>query len=84
MRVISQKSLGYTSDIPYEQVSIEVRANNIYVLCDATGGSGRLIACYSTPEKAEKALEMLWDAESSFDVFVFRFPEDSEVRHEID
>ena len=87
MRVISQKGIGYTLDIPYEQVSVEARGSTIY-LNSSTGTNARVIASYSTPEKAEKAMESLWEKYEEIHCWnayfyslpsVFRFPEDSEV-----
>ena len=66
MRVISQKGMPVMTDIPYEKVVISqsmIEPNKI-VAWDFFGGEGNIIlmAEYSTPEKAEKAMQMLHEA----------------------
>ena len=59
MRVISQ---GGKIDVPYEQISIEVRDNEIWCGYNATLGKdciAKRFAIYSTEEKAEKAMQKL-------------------------
>ena len=66
MRVISQKGMPVMTDIPYEKVVISqsmIEPNKI-VAWDFFGGEDNIIlmAEYSTPEKAEKAMQMLHEA----------------------
>ena len=86
MRIISQKGIEPMVDLPYEQTMLVVRENFIFatIFCKAD----MLIANYSTPEKAEKAMESLWEKYEEIHCWnayfyslpsVFRFPEDSEV-----
>lgn len=63
MRVISQKGMPVMTDIPYEKVAISqsmIEPNKI-VAWDFFSGEDNIIlmAEYSTPEKAEKAMRML-------------------------
>ena len=63
MRVISQKGMPVMTDIPYEKVAISqsmIEPNKI-VAWDFFGGEDNIIlmAEYSTPEKAEKAMQKL-------------------------
>lgn len=62
MRVISQKGLDYTLDLPYEEISVEQKENEIWAGYSSTlsrSQVGKLLARYSTTEKAVKAMEML-------------------------
>lgn len=77
MRVISQKGIEPMVDLPYEQTMLVVREN--FIFATIFGKADMLIAKYFTPEKAEKVMEKLLDAQDDFNIFVFRFPEDSEV-----
>ena len=59
MRVISQDG---NIDVPYEQISIEVRDNEIWCGYNVTLEKhcvGKRFAIYSTEEKAEKAMQKL-------------------------
>ena len=59
MRVISQNGM---IDVPYEQISIEVRENEIWCGYNATLEKhcvGKQFATYSTKEKAKKAMQKL-------------------------
>lgn len=63
MRIISQKGMPVMTDIPYEKVAISqsmIEPNKI-VAWDFFGGEDNIIlmAKYSTPEKAEKAMQKL-------------------------
>ena len=63
MRIISQKGMPVITDIPYEKVVISqsmIEPNKI-VAWDFFGGEDTIIlmAEYSTPEKAEKAMQKL-------------------------
>lgn len=89
MRVISQKGIEPTVDLPYEQATLTV--NGKFISAIVCGGTNLLIANYSTPEKAQAALESInkscpcyvvkdgKETLSSMKCEVFRFPEDSEV-----
>ena len=66
MRIISQKGMPVMTDIPYEKVAISqsmIEPNKI-VAWDFFGGEDNIIlmAKYSTPEKAERAMQMLHEA----------------------
>lgn len=66
MRVISQKGMPVMTDIPYEKVVISqsmIEPNEI-VAWDFFSGEDTIIlmAEYSTPEKAEKAMQKLHEA----------------------
>ena len=56
MRLISQDG---TIDVPYEMSSIRNDDNTIILCMVGETGKGSVIARYSTPEKAQKAMEML-------------------------
>lgn len=59
MRIISQDGM---IDVPYEQISIEQRINEIWCGYSSTMSShciGKLFAKYSDESKARKAMEML-------------------------
>ena len=61
MRIISQDGM---IDVPYEQVSIEQRENEIWCGYSSTMEKhciGKLFAKYSTEENAKKAVETLRD-----------------------
>ena len=84
------------TDIPYEKVVISqsmIEPNKI-VAWDFFGGEDNIIlmAEYSAPEKAEKAMqklhdryEYIWECANGFGVYhkidtvVFRFPQDDEL-----
>lgn len=63
MRILSQEGLHEgIIDVPYEQVSIEQKENEIW--CGYSSAmdrhcEGKCLAKYSTEEKARKAMEML-------------------------
>ena len=92
MRVISQ---GGKIDVPYEQISIEVRDNEIWCGYNATLGKdciAKRFAIYSTEEKAEKAMQKLhenyaysWKLEHGLQTYygdepvVFCFPREDEI-----
>ncbi len=60
MRIISQKGIEPMVDLPYEQVALEADSCLIQAYF---GNMGRkIVARYSTPEKAEKAIEELHKA----------------------
>lgn len=62
MRIISQDEM---IDVPYEQISLELRENEIWCAYSMTLQrycAGKLFAKYSTEAKARKAMEMLREA----------------------
>lgn len=63
MRILSQTGIHEgIIDVPYEQISIEQRENEIWCGYFATLDKhcvGKCFAKYSTAEKAQKAMEML-------------------------
>lgn len=76
MRVISQKGMPVMTDIPYEKVVISqsmIEPNKI-VAWDFFGGEDNIIlmAEYSTPEKAEKAMQKLHEAYAPEPLFIHK------------
>lgn len=85
MRVISQDG---TIDLPYEQVIIQCFKKNIYFLNKNLIGveqliCDRVVAKYSTEEKAKKAMEMLRKEYQKYAsqnyMKVFQFPAEEEL-----
>lgn len=85
MRVISQDG---TIDLPYEQVIIQCFKKNIYFLNKNLIGveqliCDRVVAKYSTEEKAKKAMELLrnkyMEYTSTNYLKVFQFPAEEEL-----
>lgn len=80
MRVISQDRM---IDVPYGQISVERRENEIWCGYSSTMTehcTGKLFAKYSTEEKSIRAMEMLHDEWRDYgDCGMFTFPEDSEL-----
>lgn len=72
MRILSQTGLHEgIIDVPYEQVSIEQKGNEIWLGYFATLDKhcvGKCFATYSTVEKAQKAMEMLREKYSNYQV----------------
>ena len=56
MRVISQNN---QIDVPYEMTSFHVSDNIVGMNMVGDTGKGSIMAVYSTPEKAEKAMQKL-------------------------
>lgn len=56
MRVISQNN---QIDVPYEMTSFHVSDNIVRMNMVGDTGKGSIMAVYSTPEKAEKAMQKL-------------------------
>lgn len=72
MRVISQDG---NIDVPYEQISIEVRDNEIWCGYNATLGKdciAKRFAIYSTEEKAEKSMQKLHEAYAPEPLFIHK------------
>lgn len=92
MRVISQNG---EFDFPYEQIVVQRNENIIYARLVAVDKAKNVLGVYETPEKAEKAMEMLqkvYEDSCKIEAYipgetpymmvnnlVFRFPQDSEV-----
>lgn len=93
MRVISQKGMPVIIDLPYERIAVSQsykEPNNIIGFdLKAKDDDVFYLATYSTPEKAEKAMQKLhnkysylWRAEhgieycSTSESAVFQFPQD--------
>ncbi|POP31674.1 hypothetical protein C3B58_15370 [Lactonifactor longoviformis] len=89
MRVISQNRIF---DFPYEQIVVHQDECVIYARLVYESKVMATLGQYSSPEKAEKAMEMLmeaclrvWDIEcgnisvTKKDSCIFQFPEDDEV-----
>ena len=96
MRVISQKGIPVIIDIPYEKVAISqlMTDPSKIIAWDVLAADDDIIlmAKYSTPEKAEKAMQMLhdnyaynWKLEHGLQTYygdepiVFRFPAEDEL-----
>lgn len=95
MRILSQDGLhDGIIDVPYEQVSLEQRKNEIWCGYSSTMDNhcvGKLFAKYSTEARARKAMELLHkkylevtiypfsDKSSTVKPKVFRFPSDDEI-----
>lgn len=66
MRILSQDG---TIDVPYEN-SMVFRNDEyiLYLICGSDAGKvvGRLLARYSTPEKAQKAMKMLRESYNNY------------------
>lgn len=90
MRVISQNR---EFDFPYEQIVVQRNENILYARLTSDSKARNVLGEYNTPEKAEKAMEMLqdscvriWDIEcgnvsvTKQDSCVFQMPQDSEVQ----
>ena len=81
MRLISQDEIN---DVPYEEVSIERKENEIWCGYSSTLSkycTGKLFAKYSTEDKAIKAMEMLHDEWRDYgECGIFYFPKDEEIK----
>lgn len=64
MRVISQNG---TIDIPYEMTAFHLAGGMIHMNMVGDTGKGTLMAQYETPEKAEKAMEILRESYNSIE-----------------
>lgn len=97
MRILSQDGLHEgIIDVPYEQVSIEQKQNEIWAGYSFTMQEhcvGKCFAKYSTAEKAQKAMKLLHEKYKKYnhylcdiDDFVppklFQFPSDDETKVE--
>ena len=84
MRIISQKGMPVIIDLPYESIAVSQsykEPNNIIGFdLKAKDDDVFYLATYSTPEKAEKAMQKLHNYyhERSVGV-VFRFPQEDEI-----
>ena len=56
MRIVSQNG---KIDVPYEMTALHATDNHIRMCMIGDTGKGSLLAEYSSPEKTEKAMEML-------------------------
>jgi len=56
MRIVSQNGL---IDIPYEMTALHATDNHIRMCMAGDTGKGSLLAEYSSPDKTQKAIEML-------------------------
>ena len=74
MRVISQDGM---IDVPYEQITIQIENKSIYFLNDniADGENNYMpLAVYCSKEKAKKAMEMMREAYSNFEIIKSLIP----------
>lgn len=92
MRVISQSR---ETDFPYEQIIVQRNENIVFARLVADSKARNVLGEYETPEKAEKAMEMLqkvYEDSCKIEAYipgetpymmvnnlVFRFPQDREV-----
>ena len=83
MRIISQKGLPVVTDIPYEKVAVSQQLNDPskIIAWDVLAADDEIIlmAKYSTPEKAEKAMQMLHDCYQWASNKIFSFPQEDEI-----
>lgn len=95
MRILSQDGLHEgIIDVPYEQVSLEQRKNEIWCRYSSTMDNhcaGKLFAKYSTEARTRKAMELLHEKYLGMTIYpfsdkssmvkpkVFRFPADNEI-----
>lgn len=56
MRIVSQNGM---IDVPYEMTALHATDNHIRMCMVGDTGKGSLLAEYSSPEKVQKAMEML-------------------------
>lgn len=59
MRIISQNG---KIDVPYEMTALRATDNHISMCMTGDTGKGSLIAEYSSPEKVQKAMDMVQQA----------------------
>lgn len=84
MRVISQKGMPVIIDLPYESIAVSQsykEPNNIIGFdLKAKDDDVFYLATYSTPEKAEKAMQKLHNCYQEWvEGVVFRFPLEDEI-----
>lgn len=77
MRVVSQNK---EVDFPYEQIIVQRNGNIVQAIPISNGALTKVLGEYETPEKAEKAMEMLRKVYEGSCKLVFRFPQDIEVQ----
>lgn len=96
MRVISQKGMPVIIDLTYEYIAVSqsMEEPSCIIAYDVTTRDDSFfrMARYSTPEKAQKAMQMLhdeysyiWKIKHGLDTYygtetcIFRFPQDDEL-----
>ena len=78
MRIISQDNV---KDFPYEMCTIWVIENKIFASPIGEPDTEAVMAEYSTPEKAEKAMQKLHNCYQEWaEGVVFHFPSEDEIR----
>lgn len=85
MRVISQKGMPVVIDLPYEYIAVSqsMKEPSCIIAYDITARDGFFfrMARYSTPEKAEKAMQKLHNCYQEWaEGVVFHFPSEDEIR----
>lgn len=76
MRVISQTG----DDIPYEGCALAIFGEFVYAAPIYNLENKFDVASYSTPEKAEKAMQMLHNCyQGALPNTIFRFPQEDEI-----
>ena len=76
MRVISQKGMPVIIDLPYERIGVSQSYEDPnYIIgfdTDASDDDYFYLARYSTPEKAEKAMQKLHEAYAPEPLFIYK------------
>ena len=76
MRIIDQNGCDY----PYESIAISHGDGIIYARPISNMDKRYFLAKYSTPEKAEKAMQMLHNCyQGALPNTIFRFPQEDEI-----
>lgn len=71
MRIISQKGMPVIIDLPYEYVAVSQSMEEPNCIIASRDDSFFRIARYSTPEKAEKAMQKLHEAYAPEPLFIY-------------
>ena len=76
MRIISQTG----DDIPYERCVLTIFGEFVYAVPIYNLENKFVVASYSTPEQAEKAMQMLHNCyQGALPNTIFRFPQEDEI-----
>ena len=84
MRIISQNGMPVIIDLPYERIGISqsYKEPNYIIGFDTLANDDDCfyLAKYSTPEKAEKVMQMLHNCyQGALPNTIFRFPQEDEI-----
>lgn len=95
MRILNQKSMKSVVDVPYQSMVVRQSGINLssVIAFDPldTSESFFMLAAYSSPEKARRAMEILhqhyidlWKFENGYSIdtfsIYFQFPEDNDIK----